>query len=122
MKNMPIVGVVFGVILIILGIAGYFGGEPKSITAFIPSVVGLVLLIASAISFKECRLKMGMHIAATIGLLGFVAPFGRIIPTVIKGEFTLGLATGCMIAMSGICLVFVLLCVKSFIDARRGKC
>ena len=53
MKNMPLVGVIFGVILILIGVGGYLGSEVKSLTAFIPSAFGLLLVISSAVSFNE---------------------------------------------------------------------
>lgn len=121
-KNMPIVGIITAALLILLGIIGYLlGGDNKSLTAFIPAIPGVLILLFSAISFKESLLKLGMHLAVLFGLLGFLAPLGRLVPTIIKGKFELGLATGSMILMAIICAGFVVLSVKSFIDVRKAK-
>jgi len=119
--NMPPIGIATALILIILGVAGYIGGDMVSKTALIPAFFGLPLLIASLISRNPDRLKLGMHIAATLGLLGFIAPLGRIIPQAAKGAFELNLASTCMILMSLVCGIFVVLCIKSFRDVRKAR-
>ncbi|MGE9268649.1 MAG: hypothetical protein ACQKBY_11170, partial [Verrucomicrobiales bacterium] len=65
--------------------------------------------------------KLGMHGAAVFGLLGFIAPLGRLIPSAIKGTFTLNLATGMMILMLVVCGIFLFQCIQSFKAARRAK-
>ncbi|MEM9400167.1 MAG: hypothetical protein AAF984_08150 [Verrucomicrobiota bacterium] len=118
---MTIVGIVTGIILIVLGFIGFFAGGMVSWTAFIPSFFGLPILIGSLVALNPDRLRLGMHVAAFFGLLGFLAPFGRIIPKIAKGEFTLTLATGSMIMMSVVCGIFIVLCIKYFIEARRRR-
>lgn len=112
-------GIVTGVVLIVLGVAGYFLGGSQSYTAFIPSVFGLLILIGSLIATKN--LKLGMHMAAVFGLLGFLAPLGRLIPTAAKGSLTLDLATISQVLMIIICGIFVWLCVLSFKRARKQR-
>ncbi|MEM1157092.1 MAG: hypothetical protein AAF649_05780 [Verrucomicrobiota bacterium] len=119
--NMPLIGTVFGLLLIGIGVGGYVGGEMASKTALIPAFFGLPILISSLIAFKEACLKHGMHAAAIFGVLGFLAPLGRVVPQTLKGEFELNLAGGCMLAMIAVSGVFVALCVKSFKDARRAR-
>ncbi len=119
--NMPLIGSVFGVLLIALGLGGYVAGDMASKTALIPAFFGLPMLIAALIGFKESCLKHAMHAAAVFGLLGFLAPLGRIIPQIIKGKFELNLAGASMVGMVLLCGVFVALCVKSFKDARKAR-
>ena len=118
---MPLKGVLTAIVLIGIGLVGYLGTETKSVTALIPAFVGLPLLVASALSFNEKRLKMGMHLAALIGLLGFLAPVGKMAGAAAKGAFVWKTSTYCMTAMALTCLVFVLLCIKSFIDVRKAR-
>ena len=59
----------------------------QSWTALIPAIFGIPILLASLLARNPEKLKLGMHIAAVFGLLGFLAPLGRIIPTVAKGTF-----------------------------------
>lgn len=112
-------GITTGIVLIAIGIAGYFAGGRVSVTALIPAFVGVPILLSSMLAQKPEKRKLGMHLALTFGILGFLAPLGRIIPKLIKGEFALSLATGAMIAMSVVCLVFVIQGVKSFKAARQ---
>lgn len=121
MKTMPKVGIFTGLLLVGLGIAGYFIGGRSSLTAFIPAFFAIPLLIVSALSLKPSFLKLGMHLAATLGLLGFIAPLGMVIPKLIKGSLEWKLSTYSMLAMSVICGIFVALCVKSFIDVRKAR-
>lgn len=114
-------GIATGLILIALALIGYFGSGMASPTAFIPAFPGIFILAGSLLARNPDKQKMGMHLAALFGLLGFIAPLGRIIPTALKGTFELNLATACMIAMLLVCLWFVIACVKSFKEARRNR-
>ena len=116
--NMPTKGIVTGLILIALGIIGYFGTGRESVTALIPAFFGLPILLSSLLARAPAKRMLGMHLAIVFGAIGFVAPLGRIIPKAVKGEFQFGLATGAMIVMSVVCLIFVMQCVKSFKAAR----
>ena len=114
-------GINTGIILIALALLGYLGGGMQSWTALIPAIAGVPILLGSLLARNPDKLKLGMHIAATFGLLGFLAPLGRIIPTAIKGDFELKLSTGCMITMSLVSAIFVIQCIKSFKAARRAR-
>jgi hypothetical protein len=119
--NMPKIGINTGIILIALALLGYLGGGMESWTALIPAIAGTPILLSSLLAKNPNKLKLGMHIAATFGLLGFLAPLGRIIPTAIKGDFELKLSTGCMIAMSLVSAIFMVQCIKSFKAARQAR-
>jgi hypothetical protein len=68
--NMPRIIFIFAVIFVVLGIGAYVVTGAESWTALIPSVFGLLLLGAAAISRRN--LKVGAHLAAVVGLLGFL--------------------------------------------------
>jgi hypothetical protein len=121
MKNMPLVGVVTAVSLILLSTVTLFISDSKSGTIFIPAGFGGLLGFFSALSFKASRLKMCMHIAATVGLLGMVGPVAMLTKKAVKGELVRNLATYSQAIMGIICIAFVGLCVKSFIDVRKAK-
>ena len=119
--NITKIGINTGIILIALALLGYLGSGLESWTALIPAIAGVPILLSSLLAKNPNKLKMGMHIAVTFGLLGFLAPLGRIIPTAIKGNFELKLSTGCMIAMSLVSVFFVVQCIKSFKAARQAR-
>ena len=119
---MTIVGIYCGIVLILIGVAGYAYGVNTghaSPTALIPAVFGLVIGVLSLIGrAKESLRKHVMHVAVLFGLLGFILPTGRLL--VNYSTFTLGAAAISQIAMAVVCLIFVILAVNSFIAARRN--
>ena len=113
----------FGALLILLGAAGYVGSGMESPTALIPSVFGVLLLIAGAIARNEARRKHAMHGAAMVGLLGFLGSASGLLelPALLSGgEVARPMAVASRSAMAVLSLVFVALCVRSFIAARRS--
>jgi nitrate/nitrite transporter NarK len=120
----PTVTIVIGVILIVLGIGGYFGTGQQSATALIPAAFGVVLLILGGVATRENARKHAMHAAVIIGLVGFLGTLGGVVKVfhILGGAEVTSTAAGAAYAktaMSVICLVFVILCVRSFINARR---
>src|SRR2546423_12088201 len=77
----------FGIVLILLGLGGYFGTDRVSPTALIPAAFGLLLAIFGALARDEKRRKMAMHIAVTVGLLGFLGTVSGLLqlPAVLSG-------------------------------------
>ena len=72
--NMPIVGIMQGFFLIVLGIIFYLFPEGKSsVTALIPSFIGLGLLIPGYLAYTNENMKMhAMHVAVLVSLIGTV--------------------------------------------------
>jgi hypothetical protein len=69
-------------------------------------------------------LKHGGHIAALVGLLGFLGTAKSLgkVPALLSGETVeRAAAVGVQAAFAVLSLIFVALCVKSFIDARRAR-
>jgi uncharacterized membrane protein len=113
--------VAFGAVLMVLGIASYFGSNMVSLTALIPTAFGLVLLVLGVIARDPNKRKHAMHVAAMIGLLGFAGSVSGLLK-VLTGN--LGPRPNAAIAqavMAGLMLIFVAMCVRSFINARRSR-
>ena len=114
----------FGVVLVVLGVGGYFGTDRVSPTALIPAAFGLLLIIFGALARDERRRKMAMHIAVTVGLLGFLGTVSGLVdlPTLISGgTVARPAAVISKSIMAALMAVYVGMCVKSFIDARRRR-
>jgi hypothetical protein len=107
----------FGIALVVLGFAGYFGTGAAHPTALIPAAFGLALLFLGLLALKEAFRKHAMHLAAVVGLLGFVGGLVRLIQ---KGV-DLNPASVCTLIMTLLCAGFVGLCVRSFVVARRRR-
>jgi hypothetical protein len=122
------VTLVFASLLIALGLAGFFGTGSQHYTALIPTWFGVALGVFGvlAMSPSESRRKLFMHVNVTIGLLGFLGSLAEAIRGYgharSEGVDPDMIALGSKLAMAGLLLVYVLLCVRSFIEARRqGK-
>jgi hypothetical protein len=120
--NMPRLIFIFAVIFVLLGIGSYLVTGAQSWTALIPAIFGVLLAIAGFVSLKS--LKHGGHIAALVGLLGFLGTAKSLtkLPALLSGEpVERAAAVGVQAAFAILSLIFVALCVKSFIDARRAR-
>ena len=120
---MPSTSIISGVLLILIGIIGYvfsiMDGN-TSLTALIPAAFGLLLAIFGFIAKSNEGLRRHlMHAAVIVGLLGFLIPAGRILSKI--SDIKVSLAVFSQAAMALICLVFVILSIKSFIDARKNR-
>jgi hypothetical protein len=118
---------VFGIVLVLLGVVSYIGTGSAHPTALIPTWFGLALGIGGflAISPSEKRRKIVMHINVTIGLLGFIGAAVKAV-TGYGAARSAGVdpdmkAIGAQIAMAAILLVYIKLCVDSFLAARRKR-
>jgi hypothetical protein len=121
--------IICGAVLIAIGTIGYAGGTPApesgkvSPTALIPAVLGGVLALCGVLAFGEKMRKHVMHVAAVVGVLGFLGGFMPLIRQQMKGKDFDPTAPAARngLYMSFVCLVFVGLCVQSFIDARKAR-
>ena len=110
-----------GCVLIALGLGGYVGTGRASVTALIPAFFGLPLLLLGLVALKERMRKHAMHAAALIALLGLVGSLFRIVKKLIVGEeLEVSTAVTMQLVMAALCAVFVVLCIRSFIQARRA--
>jgi hypothetical protein len=116
----PRITLVLGVILIILGGVCYLGTDLVSWTALIPAIFGVVFMVLGLLGGKENLRKHAMHAAAAVGVLGVIGGLVMVVQGLVGG-ITRPVAFWESAALAALCAVFVLLCVKSFIDARRRR-
>ena len=121
------VTIVFAVLLIVLGLIGFLGTGSAHPTALIPAWFGIALGVFGilAISPSESRRRLFMHINVTIGLLGLIGAAveaGRgYAGAIAKGLAPDPIALAAKLAMVGLLLIYVILCVRSFIQVRRAR-
>lgn len=114
----------FGLALIVLGTGGFAATGAQSPTALIPAAFGLVLVITGYLGRAPERRKLMLHIAAVVALLGFLggAPGLTKVAGLIGGEpVARPAAVVSQSVMALLCLVFLYLCVRSFVNARRSR-
>jgi hypothetical protein len=120
------VTLVFAVLLIALGLVGFLGTGSAHPTALIPTWIGLALGLFGllAISPNESRRKLFMHFNVTIGLIGFlggaVEAVRGYLHATSEGLAPDMVALASKLTLAGLMLIYVALCVRSFIAARRS--
>jgi hypothetical protein len=115
--------IVFGILLILISAGAFFILDHHPHT-LIPGAFGLVLAVLGVLadSPDPRRRMLFMHFAVTIGLLGFLGTLPGLIGAI---HVTTGGSVGrpdaayLQTIMGVLCLIYVLLCIRSFIAARR---
>lgn len=137
--------IVFGIVLVALGLIGYFGGPdsattpaagevaapateeaPKkkaSFTALIPSAFGAMLLICGLLGANPHNRKFAMHSAAVIAGLGVLLGGGRFLMTLpTLFDESANRRAPIFVGLLGlICLIYLVLSIQSFRNARRQR-
>ncbi len=116
----------FGILLIALGIFSYVATGSEHPTALIPVGIGILFALFGVMANTEDSKKrmLWMHISVTVALLVFLGMIPAMVdvfrlahgvsfpyPAAVESKATLGLFS----------LIYVLFCVRSFINARRSR-
>ncbi|MGA0163625.1 MAG: hypothetical protein ACO3LE_05150 [Bdellovibrionota bacterium] len=123
--HMPKITVIYSVVMIIIGLLAYFvwGGQ-QSWTALIPAIIGGIFLLFGLLGHIEKLRKHMMHVASAFALL-IILGTGRSalkFLQIIQGEeVERVLAVKVQFASLVLTIIFFLLCVWSFVQARILK-
>jgi hypothetical protein len=104
------------IMLIIMGLWGYFGSCNPSITAMIPVYAGVVLLLFT--KGLQAGNKTIAHIVVVITLLILIALFKPLSGAISRNDTAAIIRVSLMIFTSFVAMVFY---IKSFVDARRKR-
>ena len=112
----------YGSFLVFWGVSVSFISGSNSLTSFIPSLIGLPILIFSNLSIKfTTKKKLFMHIIVIFGLIAFLGglDFFRsfLVGTLFK-NFWADVSKLILLITGGF---FVYQCVRSFIFARKNN-
>jgi len=119
---MPKLAIIFGLILDILGVASFIATGATHLTALIPSGFGMVIFLSGILAHVRPDLrKHALHVAALFGLFATLGGLGTGFGALLSGPPLRPVAVVIQISMGLIALVFLALCVRSFIEARRAK-
>jgi hypothetical protein len=118
------VSITLGLVLVALGLGAYFGTDRQSITAMIPAFLGAPLTVLGILGQDTRRLKVTMHAATGLAVLGFLGSV-RGLPSLVamaRGQ-QVDRPTAAVVqtVTALICLLFLVLAFKSFADARRSR-
>ncbi|HRK32670.1 MAG TPA: hypothetical protein PLD59_16520 [Tepidisphaeraceae bacterium] len=138
----------FSAALILLGVGAYLATGMRSFTALIPAFAGILLLVCGLVALKPALRKHAMHGAVLIAILGFagsVPGVMNLIRLATQGTENLTaeqrvamdvkddqvmltggnkirpVASQVQAGMAGLLFPYIVLCIKSFIDARRAR-
>ena len=104
------------IVLIAVGGWGYFDGDGKSITALIPVIFGVVLLLCYSGIKKQN--KVIAHIAVLVTFICLLGLFMPLNGAVERGNDTAVVRVSAMIVSSLTALIFF---IKSFIENRKAS-
>tara|TARA_B100000674_G_scaffold107913_1_gene79390 strand:+ start:548 stop:976 length:429 start_codon:yes stop_codon:yes gene_type:complete len=118
--TMEKLSIYYGFFLILWGVIISFLSGSNSMTSYIPSILGIPILVFSYLSIKfASKKKMFMHIVVLFGLIIFLGGLD-FIRSVISGNAFGNLwadLSKIMMLLTG--LFFTYQCIKSFIHARK---
>jgi peptidoglycan/LPS O-acetylase OafA/YrhL len=117
--------IIFAILLMLLGVLGFVLTGSQHPTALIPTYFGIVFAILGfLVMIKPTTKKHVMHAAAALALLGFLGTIPGLIGLIRWATGTPPAVPAAVISksiMAILCVIFVLLCVRSFISARRNR-
>ena len=114
--------ILYGAFLLIWGIMISVISGSNSFTSFIPSFLGIPILIFSYLSIKfVSKKKIFMHIVVLFGLLIFLGGLDFIRSMISGNLFTNMWADISKLMMLITGLFFIYQCIKSFIHARKQR-
>ncbi len=119
---MPHLAITFGALLTLLGVGVWLATGADHVTSLIPAFFGVPLLLTGLAGLKAVLRMHAMHLAAGIALLGLLGSLARPISKLASGDgVAMGVPLVSQLVMAALCGVFLVLCVKSFVDARRRR-
>ena len=120
--TMEKLSIYYGVFLILWGVIVSFVSGSDSMTSYIPSILGIPILIFSYLSIKfESKKKMFMHIVVIFGVIIFLGGLDFIRSLITGNAFGNFYADLSKIMMLITGLFFTYQCIRSFIHARKIK-
>ena len=121
---MPIITCTLGLLLIVLGVVCRGISDSPSVTVLVPAFIGAAFLVTGLIGLLPKARKHAMHGAAALAVLAIAGSAGGLasLPALLSGaEVKLPLAVIARSLTFFLCLIFVVLAVRSFLAARRAR-
>ncbi|AUX26269.1 hypothetical protein SOCEGT47_068300 [Sorangium cellulosum] len=123
MSSMSNVTIGYGALLAALGVGGFAATGATHKTALIPAGFGVVAIGLGLLARQERYRMHAMHASALLGLLGVLGSargLSRLPALLSGGDVERPAAVVAQSLMAGLSAAFVVLCVRSFVAARRA--
>ena len=122
-KNIEFISLSYGIFLFFWGLIITQISGSQSFTSLIPSIFGFPILLFSYLSIKFPKnKKLFMHISITIGLLIFIGGIDFLRSVINFEKLFINFwadISKLMMFITG--FIYIFLCIKSFIFARKNK-
>ena len=117
------ISVLYGTVLIVFAVLVSFTSESKSITSYIPAILGAPILMFGLLSLRvPAKQKLFMHLSVLIGLFIFLGGLSVLVSlfsgTLLAKSFWADFSRLFM-SISG--AVYLTICIKSFIFIRKQR-
>jgi hypothetical protein len=113
------IAIAFGLLLSVLGVVVFALAEVKSPTALFPAYFGAALIILGLVARNDKARMHAMHFAALLGLVGLIG--GIVMGIMSLTRDRPATVWGGSFGMAALCGAFLVLCIQSFIAARRAR-
>jgi uncharacterized membrane protein len=112
-----------GAVLAVLGLVGYFASGRASLTALIPTAVGVLLLVCAYLARREAWHRHAIHAALVIALVGAAGSLMNVvkIADLFTGTAERPLAIVVSTIMFVLLVAYLVLGIRSFVRARRQR-
>ncbi len=109
--------------LLVTGVVSYLITDANSVTALIPTFVGIVLLVLAFVARNDKARKHALHVVMVVALLGAIGSLRNMMGL---GELFAGTASAPVAVISSTIMFVLLLAlliagIRTFIAARRAR-
>jgi hypothetical protein len=122
--DMPTITTFVAVLLIAVGLGGFVGSGLQAPTALIPAALGVLLAVCAVVARNPKARMHAMHVAVLLALVGLFGSLRGVLqlPALLAGQPVLRpLAVVAQSVTAVLCLAYVVVAVRSFIQARRAR-
>ncbi len=121
---MPAITFFLAVLLMAVGLGGFLASGAHAPTALIPAVLGVLIGVCAALARKPKARMHAMHAAVLLALLGVLGSLRGVLqlPALLSGQTVARpLAVVAQSVTAVLCLGYVVVAIRSFIQARRQR-
>ncbi|NBR72209.1 MAG: hypothetical protein EBQ51_02070 [Verrucomicrobia bacterium] len=113
----------FALLYLILGVGGFVLTGSTHKTALIPCIFGLFFVLFGLLALKDNLRKHVMHAAVLVALLAFLGTARSLphLPELFNGTAEKPAAVVTQAINAALSLAFIVLAIRSFIQARRTR-
>jgi hypothetical protein len=121
---MPAITFFVAVLLFAIGLGGFIASGARAPTALIPAALGVLLAVCAAVARNPKARMHAMHAAVLLALAGLLGALRGVfqLPALLSGQTVARpLAVVAQSATVVLCLAYLVVAIRSFIQARKTR-